>query len=223
MGNTTLPAPQKARMEPFHCQWYHLKTTCKGAKFQIMKVSAFFFAEAGERIFIKTHSTESRFVMGPGNLLLIVIMCTFQPRNFTGWASEGLKKKKTLHSTILSNKPAWRFPPYAHKMPFKPLSQSKDKHVLGFFNDSTVSIAKNHQVLLSPKCTRQHFYHLLNITVANESTLPPPPPPPPPPGDCLLSPKDSCGSSGTQCESDCPLVLHHIYFRFGGEKACVSH
>ena len=197
-----------------------------------MKVSAFFFAVAGERIFIKTHSLESRFVMGLGNLLLIVIMCTFQPRNFTGWGSEGLKKKKkksekmstkwqqTLHSTILSNKPASRFPPYAHKMPFKPLSQSKDKHVLGFSSDSTVSIAKNHQVLLSPKCTRQHFYHLLNITVANESSTPPPPPPP---GDCLLSPKDSCGSSGTQCQSDCPLVLHHIYFRFGGEMACVAH
>ena len=42
--------------------------------------------------YIKMHSTESRFVIGPSNILFAgVYMCTFQPINFTGWGSEGVK------------------------------------------------------------------------------------------------------------------------------------
>ena len=37
------------------------------------------------------HSTESRFVMGPSNILSAgVYVYTFQPGNFTGWDSEGV-------------------------------------------------------------------------------------------------------------------------------------
>ena len=42
--------------------------------------------------YIKMHSTESKFVIGPSNILFAgVYMCTFQPINFTGWGSEGVK------------------------------------------------------------------------------------------------------------------------------------
>ena len=47
----------------------HLKTTNKTTTFDILKLFCVFFALACERIFIKTHSTEIRFVTGPGNIL----------------------------------------------------------------------------------------------------------------------------------------------------------
>ena len=41
---------------------------------------------------MKLRSVESRFVIGPSNLLSAgVYDCTFQPGNFTGWVSEGVK------------------------------------------------------------------------------------------------------------------------------------
>ena len=56
----------------------------------------FCFALACERMFIKTHSTESRCVIGPENMQ--ARPCSFQQGNFTGSGSEGvnnrLKKKK---------------------------------------------------------------------------------------------------------------------------------
>ena len=37
------------------------------------------------------HSIESRVVTGPSDILFSgVYVCTFQPRNFTGWGSEGV-------------------------------------------------------------------------------------------------------------------------------------
>ena len=37
------------------------------------------------------HSIESRFVIGPSNILFGgVYVCTFSPGNFTGWGSEGV-------------------------------------------------------------------------------------------------------------------------------------
>ena len=39
------------------------------------------------------HSTESRPVIGPSNILFAgVYVCTFQPGNITGWGSEGVNK-----------------------------------------------------------------------------------------------------------------------------------
>ena len=39
------------------------------------------------------HSTKSRFVIGPSNILSEgVYVCTFQPRNFTGWGSREVNR-----------------------------------------------------------------------------------------------------------------------------------
>ena len=85
MGNATLFLPPKSKDGTLSLPRYHLKTTSKGAKLEIVKVLAFFFAVAGERIFIKSPSTESRFVMGLGNLLIGMYV------HFSGWGSEGVK------------------------------------------------------------------------------------------------------------------------------------
>ena len=47
----------------------HLKTTSKSAKFETLNLFVFFFALARERVAIKLHSIESRFVVGPSNIL----------------------------------------------------------------------------------------------------------------------------------------------------------
>ena len=53
------------------------------------------FPWARQRISIKMHSTESRFVTGPSNILFAgIYVCNFQPRNFTGWGSEGVKTEE---------------------------------------------------------------------------------------------------------------------------------
>ena len=50
------------------------------------------FVSAGERISIQMHSVERRFVIGLSNILSAgMYVCTFQPRNFTGCGSEGVK------------------------------------------------------------------------------------------------------------------------------------
>ena len=67
--------------------WCHLKTINRSRKFEIIKPFYVFFASAGERIFIKTHTTEIRFIIGPGNILF---SGTFQPGNCTGCDSEGV-------------------------------------------------------------------------------------------------------------------------------------
>ena len=48
----------------------HLKTTNKSAKFEILTLLNYFFALACERIFIKTHNIEIRFVIELQNILL---------------------------------------------------------------------------------------------------------------------------------------------------------
>ena len=41
---------------------------------------------------IKMHSTESRVFIGPSNTLFAgMYVSIFQPENFTGWGSEGVK------------------------------------------------------------------------------------------------------------------------------------
>ena len=43
------------------------------------------------------HGTESRFVIGPSNILFSgVYVSTFQPGNFAAWGSEGVKSYKDL-------------------------------------------------------------------------------------------------------------------------------
>ena len=46
----------------------HLKKTPESAKFETLKPFRLLFALACERIFIKTHSVESRYVIGPENI-----------------------------------------------------------------------------------------------------------------------------------------------------------
>ena len=52
-------------------------------------IYVFFFALVCERIFIKTHSIESRWVKGPETILFKVHLCIFQPGGFAGWGSGG--------------------------------------------------------------------------------------------------------------------------------------
>ena len=59
------------------------------------------FAPARERIFIETCSIESKCVIGSEKekqQCLQVRPCIFQPKNVTGWGSEGVKKKKKMGS-----------------------------------------------------------------------------------------------------------------------------
>ena len=43
------------------------------------------------------HSTESRFALGPSNILFLgVYGCAFQHENFTGWGSEGVNGSGVL-------------------------------------------------------------------------------------------------------------------------------
>ena len=62
----------------------HLKTTSKRMKLQILKQFSFLFCVTREKIDIKTHRTESRFVIGPGNIYIYCLQacaCTFQHGN----------------------------------------------------------------------------------------------------------------------------------------------
>ena len=53
------------------------------------------FPWAHQKISTKMHSIESRFVIGPSNILFArIYVCNFQPRNFTGWGSERVKTEE---------------------------------------------------------------------------------------------------------------------------------
>ena len=68
-----------------------LKTTSNGVKFETFSLFAFLLALASERIFIKTHCTDSGCVTELKMLCLQARPCIFQPGNFTGCGSEGVK------------------------------------------------------------------------------------------------------------------------------------
>ena len=62
------------------------------------------FDWAHERVSIKMHSIKSRFVIGPSNVLFVgMYMSTFQPGNFTGCGSKGVKIKynSTMKNTTV--------------------------------------------------------------------------------------------------------------------------
>ena len=78
-----------------------MKTTNKSAKFETLKsFSLLSFAQASERIFLKTHSTESRCDIEPENILFENILFEnilfagtsvhLSARKFTVWGSEGV-------------------------------------------------------------------------------------------------------------------------------------
>ena len=59
-----------------------LGTTNKNAKLEILKPFVFFFAPACDTILIKTHSIESRCVIGPGNTPFAGAYVHLPDRNF---------------------------------------------------------------------------------------------------------------------------------------------
>ena len=47
------------------------------------------------------HSTESRVITGPSNILFACVsVCTFQPGKFTSWGSQGVKREQALLATL---------------------------------------------------------------------------------------------------------------------------
>ena len=66
----------------------------ESAKCETLEPFCFRFALACEMTFITilTHSTESRYVIGPEKLVLQARPYVFQPGSVTGWDSEGVKQ-----------------------------------------------------------------------------------------------------------------------------------
>ena len=57
---------------------------------KLLSICVFFFVLAYERIFIKTHSIESRLLQDPENTLFTGVSVFFRPGKFTGWNNEGV-------------------------------------------------------------------------------------------------------------------------------------
>ena len=68
-----------------------MKTTNKRAKFETVTVSVLFFALSRERIFIETHSVQSRCVKGPENILFAGASVYLSAQKFYRLGSEGVK------------------------------------------------------------------------------------------------------------------------------------
>ena len=72
--------------------WCHLKKTGQRVKFQILKSFCFPFRITRERVGIKTHITESRFVTGPGQYTACRrVRAFFSPENLQASAVKGLR------------------------------------------------------------------------------------------------------------------------------------
>ena len=56
-----------------------------------------FFALSRERIFIETHSIQSRRYTSEKIYCLQAPLCIFRPGHFTGWGSEGVKTTQDTH------------------------------------------------------------------------------------------------------------------------------
>ena len=61
----------------------------------------FFFALSSERIFMKTHSTEGRCVIGPENTVCMRIRASFSPEILQALALKGLKTSRVSSEYIL--------------------------------------------------------------------------------------------------------------------------
>ena len=69
----------------------HLRTSNKSAKYGIVQLFSFFCALASEQTFIKTHNTESRFVIGPETVLFCrCVHARFSPEMLQDVAVKGL-------------------------------------------------------------------------------------------------------------------------------------
>ena len=91
--NKLLFLPGSHYFNSFSLPWCHFKTI-KFKQQNLKSWSLWFLSSmlACKWIFIKTHSIESRLVIGLQNILFAgVCMYFFEPRNLTGWSSEGVK------------------------------------------------------------------------------------------------------------------------------------
>ena len=87
----TREAPQ---FNPFTAMLAALSLGKWPIKVPILKSFWLFYplARARERTYIQMHSAESGYVTEPSNVLSAgAYVCSFQPGNFTGWGSEGVK------------------------------------------------------------------------------------------------------------------------------------
>ena len=76
-----------------------MKMTNKSVTFKTRK-PFFCFALACERIVIQMHSTESRRVMGPQNILFARMSVTFSPEILQTGAVKGLNQSKKQHPML---------------------------------------------------------------------------------------------------------------------------
>ena len=93
-------------INPFTAMVAALSLRKRPIKIPNLKSARCFFpyAWARERISIKVHSIESRFVTGPSDILFACMyVCTFQPGNFTSW---GIERGK-LYSFRLQKREHW--------------------------------------------------------------------------------------------------------------------
>ena len=71
--------------------WCHLKATSKRVKFQILRHFSFLFYVTRERVGIKTHRSESTFVIGPGKYTVCRrVRVLFNLEISQAWAVKGL-------------------------------------------------------------------------------------------------------------------------------------
>ena len=82
-----------------HLTW---KTINKSAKLETTKVKLFCpLCMSPWKDSIKLHTTESRFVTGPSNILFAgVFVCTFQPGNVTGWGNKAVNWETPAEYTV---------------------------------------------------------------------------------------------------------------------------
>lgn len=77
-----LPVCARSVPYPIHCHDVNWKRPVKLRNLKPLSLFAFFFALARERIFIKTHSIESRCVTGPENILFAGASVLLSARKF---------------------------------------------------------------------------------------------------------------------------------------------
>ena len=77
-------------INPFTAMMSFRKRPVKVRTLKPLSPFVFFFALASERIFIKTHSIESRLLQDRSICCLLAHLCIFHPGNFTSWGSEGV-------------------------------------------------------------------------------------------------------------------------------------
>ena len=139
--------------------WCHLKTTNKSVKIEIPKsLLVLVFALACAGIFIKKHITESELLKDRKRYSLQACACTFQPGNWTGWCSEGVKARdpiKKVHiqlCTLFLNVP--RPPPPSRPRPLSTMAWCtenwKDSHCVFRMQLSVCNISFAYAFVIPP-------------------------------------------------------------------------